>query len=448
MKTLIRFLIGTLLLGCTASAQQRTLTLSDAISLGLENSKSLHLSLMKSEYADSKSSEVSANLYPTLKAQLGYQNLSNIPAAAVTLPRNAFGPGFPPQPVNVALSQVILNNYTARATLQQPLFTGWRLQSAADNAEYTANAVHDDYQKDRDQLLYDIKAAYWNVYRAKEMKRLTDENVAQMTQHLDDIQNMFGQGMATTNEVLKTKVQLANSRVLQSDAENNVTIAQISFNSIIGLPLGTEITIGSQLTPRTKEFPDVQQLLATAFKQRADVQGMDWRMQAAASGITAARAGWMPQIFLTGNYYYSRPNQRIFPAVDQFKDSWDVGVNLQFDIWNNLTTVHQTNEAKAQYEQVKDSFGMLKDGVTLEVTQSYLSFEQAKKKIELAQLSVDQASENLRVTREKFKAGLTTNSELLDAEVALLQANLQFVQTQVDHELAEARLQKAIGEGS
>jgi outer membrane protein len=448
MKTLIRSLMGTLLLAWTASAQQRTLTLSDAISLGLENSKSLHSSLMKSEYADAKSSEMSANFYPTLKAQLGYQNLSNIPAAAVTLPRNAFGPGFPPQPVNVALSQVILNNYTARATLQQPLFTGWRLQSAADNAEYTANAVHDDYQKDRDQLLYDIKAAYWNVYRAKEMKRLTDENVAQMTQHLDDIQNMFGQGMATTNEVLKTKVQLANSRVLQSDAENNVTIAEISFNSIIGLPLGTEITIGSQLTPRTKEFPDVQQLLATAFKQRADLQGMDWRMHAAESGITAARAGWMPQIFLTGSYYYSRPNQRIFPAVDQFKDSWDVGVNLQFDIWNNLTTVHQTNEAKAQYEQVKDSFGMLKDGVTLEVTQSYLSFEQAKKKIELAQLSVDQATENLRVTREKFKAGLTTNSELLDAEVALLQANLQFVQSQVDHELAEARLHKAIGEGS
>jgi outer membrane protein len=448
MKNLLRFITGTLLLVWTATAQQRTLTLSDAVALGLENSKSLHASLMKSEYADAKSSEVSASLYPTLKANLGYQNLSNIPPAAVILPKNAFGPGFPPQPVDVTLSPVILNTYSARATLQQPLFTGWRLQSAVDNAEYTANAVHDDYEKDRQQLLYDIKAAYWNVYRAKEMKRLTDENVAQMTQHLDDIQNMFGQGMATTNEVLKTKVQLSNSRVLQSDAENNVTIALISFNSIIGLPLGTEITIGSQLTPRTKEFPGVQQLLATAFQHRADVQGMEWRMHAAESGITAARAGWMPQIFLTGNYYYSRPNQRIFPAQDVFKDSWDIGVNLQFDIWNNLTTVHQTNEASAQYEQVKDSFGMLKDGVTLEVTQSYLTFEQAKKKIELAQLSVDQASENLRVTREKFKAGLTTNSELLDAEVALLQAKLQLVQSQVDHELAEARLQKAIGEGT
>jgi outer membrane protein len=448
MKTMVGVLIGVLALTCLAPGQQKTLTLDEAISIGLENSKALHSSLMMTEYADAKASEVSASLYPTIKAQLSYQNLSNIPPATVVLPRNAFGPGFPPQPVDVTLSQVILNNYTARATLQQPLFTGWRLQSAANSAEYTANAAHSDFEKDKQHLLYDIKAAYWNVYRAREMKRLTDENVAQMSSHLDDIQNVFDQGMATTNEVLKTKVQLANARILQSDAENNVKIAMISFNSTVGLPLGTDIAIGSPLTPKTKDFPEVGQLLSAALKQRADVQGMDWRLQAAQSGITAARAGWMPQIFLTGDYYYSRPNQRIFPAQDVFKDTWDIGVSLQFDIWNNLTTVHQTNEAEAQYEQVRDAMGMLKDGVTLEVTQSYLTFEQAKKKIELAQLSVDQAKENLRVTREKFKAELTTNSELLDAEVTLLQANVQLVQALVDHELAEARLQKAIGEGS
>lgn len=448
MKTTVPLLVTTILVATLTRAQERSLTLDEAIAIGVDNSHALHSSLMKSQYADARASEMSANLYPSLKAQLAYQNLSNIPPAAVVLPRNAFGPGFPPQPVNVTLSQVILNNYTARATFQQPLFTGWKLQSVANGAEYTANASHDDYDKDKQQLLYDIKAAYWNVYRAKEMKRLADENVTQMQQHLEDVQNMFSQGMATTNEVLKVKVQLANARVMQSDAENGVTIAMIGFNSTIGLPLETQIGVATSLTPKSKDFPQMTQLLDTAFRHRADVQGMEWRIRAAEAGVTAARGGWMPQLFLTGNYYYSRPNQRIFPAQDVFKDSWDIGVNLQFDIWNNLTTVHQTSEAQAQFEQTKDAYALLKDGVTLDVTQSYLTFEQAKKKIDLAQLSVDQATENLRVTREKFKAELTTNSELLDAEVALLQTKVQLVQALVDHELAEARLEKAIGEGS
>jgi len=88
---------------------------------------------------------------------------------------------------------------------------------------------------------------------------------------------------------------------------------------------------------------------------------------------------------------------------------------------------------------------MLKDGVTLEVTQSYLAFNQAKENIQLSQLEVDQASENLRVTHEKFKAGRTTNSEMLDAEVALLQAKLQLTQSLVDFELAQAKLEESVG---
>lgn len=430
------------------SAQQRTLTLEEAISIGFENSKSLHSSRMKAEYADAKSGETSAGLYPSLKAQLNYLNLSDIPPSSIELPANSFGPGFPPRNATVTIAPVILNNYTAKATFQQPIFTGWKLQGAVDNAEYTANAAHNDFENDRAGLLLNIKAAYWNVYRALEVKRLTEENVEQMSQHLDDIQNMLRQGMATTNEVLKTKVQLSNARVSLSDAENNVKIAVISLNFLIGLPLNTDITPGSTLSSTTKVFPSFDQLLSLAIGRRPDIQGMEWRIKAAEAGIRSAEGGWLPQLYLTGNYYYSQPNQRIFPAVDQFKDTWDVGLNLQFDIWNNLTTLRQTSEAKAQYEQAKDGLAVLKDGITLEVTQSYLNFRQAKEKIDLARLSVEQAEENLRVTHEKFKAGLTTNSELLDAEVARHQAQLQLVQSQVDSELSEAMLEKAIGEGN
>ncbi len=446
MKSPLHYLAVFLMFGLPLAAQERSLTLEEAIAIGMENSRFLHSSEMKSNYADAKAGEMSANLYPSLKAQLSYQNLSNIPPSAVVIPAGAFGPGFPPRSESVQLSQVILDTYVAKATVQQPIFTGWKLQSAADNAEFSADAARSDLERDKRQLLYDIKSSYWSVYRAKEMKRLTDENVAQMQLHLNDIQNMFDQGMATTNDVLKTKVQLANANLMQSDAENSVRIAMISFNSTIGLPLETVDSIASPLTPRNKEFPQADQLLSTAMAQRADIQGMQWRLKAAQAGVTAARSGWMPQLFLIGNYYYSKPNPRIFPPQNVFKDSWDVGVNLQFDIWNNLSTVHQTDEAKAQYAQTEDSFAMLKDAVTLDVTQSYLNFQQTKKRIDLAQLSVDQAAENLRVTREKFKAELTTNSELLDAEVALLQAKVQLVQSQVDYELAEAKLEKAIGE--
>ena len=414
----------------TLNGQQRSLTIEESVGLALENSRALHSSLMKSNYAVARSSETSANLYPTLKFQGGYQKLSDVPAIVTPI---------------ISIPN-IPNVYAAKASFQQPIFTGWKLQSAADNAEYSSNAALSEYANDKAELVYNIKSAYWNVYRAKEIKRLADDNVDQISHHLADIENHLRQGMATTNEVLKVKVQLSNSKVLQSEAANNVQIAMIAFNSTVGIPLDTDIGIASSLTPTSKEFTDLQQLLTMALTRRPDIQAMEWRVRASKSGVTAAHGGWLPQVFLTSNYYSSRPNQRIFPPKDEFKDTWDVGINLQFDIWNNLTTVYQSQEAESQYEQTKDGAAMLKDGVTLEVTQNYLNFKQAKQKIQLAQLGVEQSNENLRVTEEKFKAGLTTNSELLDAEVAQLQAKLQLVQARVDHELAQARLEKSIGE--
>ena len=416
----------------TLNGQQRMLTVDESISLALENSRALHSSLMKSNYAVAKASETAANLYPSLKLQAGYQKLSDVPAIVTPI---------------ISIPN-IPNTYNAKASFQQPIFTGWKLQSAADNAEYSSNAAQSEYANDKADLVFNIKSAYWNVYRAKEVKRLADDNVDQITHHLADIEHHLEQGMATTNEVLKVKVQLSNSRVLQSDAGNNVQIAMIAFSSIIGIPLDTDVGIASSLTPTSKEFTNLQELLTAAMARRPDVQAMEWRVRASKSGVTAAQSGWLPQVFLTSNYYYSRPNQRIFPPKDEFKDTWDVGINLQFDVWNNLTTVYQSQAAESQYEETKDGFAVLKDGITLEVTQSYLNFRQAKQKIELAQLGVEQAGENLRVTEEKFKAGVTTNSELLDAEVAQLQAKLQLVQALVDHELAQAKLEKSIGEAN
>jgi outer membrane protein TolC len=416
-------------------AQSRMLTIEESVALGLENSRVLHGSQMKSEYAAAKASEMSAMLYPSLKLQGSYQRLSDVPEFKIPLPG-----------ASTSIFPYIPNTYSARASFQQPLFTGWKFQGAADNAAYQAEAARSDVVKDKGELVFNIKSAYWTVFRAKEIKRLSDENVRQITSHLEDAENLMKQGMATTNDVLKVKVLLCNSKILQSDAANNVRLATITFNSTIGIALDTDIGIASQLTPATIDHPELEKLLASALKVRPEILSMESRVKAASAAVTSAAGGWFPQIFLTGNYYYARPNQRIIPSKDEFKDTWDLGISLQFDLWNNLTAFHQTNQAKAQHEQTKDALVTLKDGIALEVTQSYLNFQQAKERIRLAELTVEQANENYRTAAEKYKTGLTTSSELLDAEVALLQSKLQLTQSLVDHELAEARLEKVIGE--
>jgi outer membrane protein TolC len=175
---------------------------------------------------------------------------------------------------------------------------------------------------------------------------------------------------------------------------------------------------------------------------------MDFRIKAGESGVTLAKSGWWPQLFLVGDYLSARPNQRIFPTTDTFSETWDVSLSVSWDLWNWGVTGHQTDQAQTQVERAKDSYKIAKDNITLEVTQTYLNILQSKEKMIVADNNVTQAEENYRVTDEKFKNGLTLNSELLDAEVALLTAKTNFVQSQVDYELAKAQLEKSSGGSS
>jgi outer membrane protein len=422
------------------------LTVEKGIEIGLQNSKSLHASSMKVQAADAKESEMRTNRLPSVKLSGGYTRLSQIPDAQLVLP-----PQFNLPPVKI--SQTILDNYNSKLTVQQPLFTGFKIQSGINAAEYTTRATEQDYAKDKSELIYNIKNAYWNLFKANEFKKVIDENVEQVKAHLADVQNLLDQGMATNNDKLRVQVQLSNAQLTQIDVNNNVRLAMIVLDNVMGLPLSTRIEIASSPNQQVDSTgrgitpsPNIDILIGKAKEQRPEIKAMAFRVKAGESGVTAARAGWFPQVYLFGDYNYAKPNSRIFPTVDQFKDTWDVGITASWDLWNWGATIHQTDQAQSQLAQAQDAYDQLQDGVTLEVTQNYLNVQQASERIGVAATAVQQAQENFRVVNEKYKSGLALNTDLLDAEVSLLQAKTNYTQSLVDYELALARLSKAVGE--
>jgi outer membrane protein len=418
------------------SQDKRTLTIEEAIQIGVQNNKALQISSLRAVEADARSSEVNAVRLPSVKLQAGYARLSDVDPFAVKLPTF---------PAPVTISPVVLNSYVTRLSLQQPLFSGLRLEKSAAAASYSADAASYDYVNEKVDLVYGIKSAYWNLYRAGELKHVIDENVAQVRAHLTDVQNMMNQGLVTLNEVLKVQVQLSSSELAQIDAANAIRIATMQLNNLIGLPLDTEILISSTLSPPAGQAPQVAEVAQQALDTRSDLKAAEMRALAAEASATAARGGWYPQVNVYGNVYYSRPNPRILPTRDEFKGTWDVGVNLSFDVWTWGTTKYQADQAEATVLQAREHLEQLKDAILLEVHQSYLSLLQSKEKVLVAQKGVRQAEENHRITQNKFRAGTATNTDLLDAELALLQARVSLTTSLIDHELADARLIRAMG---
>ena len=435
LKLIAVIVIGILVSGEAFPQGNKKLTLDESIKIGLANSNVLHSSKMNLQYADAKWSEVNTFRLPSLSLSASYTRLSEVDPFTVNTPFGEFN-----------ISPAIFNNYNMKLTLQQPIFTGFKLESNSAIAKLNYLATEQQYNADENDLVFNIKNAYWGLFKANQIKKVTEENVSQVEAHLTDVQNLFKQGLATKNDVLKVQVQLGEAQLGLIDAKNAVKLANLNLDNVLGISLSTQIETIDSVDAHVGTSYEIGSLLEQAYDKRPELKSMDYRVQASEKGVTAAKSDWFPQIYLVGDYNYARPNPRILPTQDKFNGTWDVSVSMSLNLWNWGATIDKTDQANAQFEQAKDTYKIVKDRVTLEVTQNFLNVQKSKEKMTVAEQSVSQAEENYRITDEKFKNGLALNSDLLDAEVALLQAKTNYIQSIVDYELAQAQLKKSIGE--
>ncbi|MDH4197287.1 MAG: TolC family protein, partial [Candidatus Aminicenantes bacterium] len=396
-----------------AAQEKRRLGLEEAVRLALETSHAMHGSEMRREAAAAKVRETDAARLPALRFGGGYARLSEVPPFEVTLP-------FPPLsslPTKFVVSPNYYNSFTLRLSLQQPLFTGFRLQSAAAMTRELERAATHDTAGDRADLVYGVTAAYWNMVKALEVRAVLGENVSRLQAHLRDVENFREQGLLTMNEVLRVKTQLANAELMDLEAQNAVQLATVGLNSLTGLPLeaGLEPTTPVEAAASEAaalESADLQSLVQRAKESRPELRALGARVRASDAGVTAAKSGWLPQAFISGNYYHLRPNPRVMPARDEFYGTWDLGVTVSFDVWNWGQTRQQVSQAEAQRAQARDGLSLMEDQVVLEVTQAFLGLRQAGQRIAAAESAVGQAEENLRVTTDRFREGVALSRDV------------------------------------
>jgi outer membrane protein TolC len=178
---------------------------------------------------------------------------------------------------------------------------------------------------------------------------------------------------------------------------------------------------------------------------RKDYRSAGLMRDAARENVRAASGGYWPQIDLTAAYNYNRPFTRYQPVTPEFLGGWEVGVQMSLDLWNWGRTARQTEQAEAMLRQSEQQLAQMKDNITLEVRRAMLGKHRSGQKVGAARLAVTQSEEHLRITNNRYRSGLATASDLLDAEVSVLQAKTALSGSAVEYAVADARLVRARG---
>jgi outer membrane protein TolC len=273
-----------------------------------------------------------------------------------------------------------------------------------------------------------------------------DANLKVIEQRVKDIDNLEKNGLATNSDLLRVKLQQSNTELLKIEANNILQSANFNFNQLIGLQPNTIIVIDTANMFEERNAGNSDAYMNSALDKRPELQSIALRTKAAEDNLKNAKNNLWPVVNAGANFYFASPNQRYVPPTDVFHQTWDVGVNLNWDITTLFTNKHVVAENKAIVSLSNATTGQLSDAVKSDVYQNYLAYTESLEKLIVLKKAVEQAEENLRITNSMYRNNLAIISDLTDAQSFQLQAAINMVIAKADNQISYFKLLKSSGD--
>ncbi len=432
----IFLMIGLSSLAATAAAQDRSnyYTLDKAISQALENSYKLKARNERIEQATDIMKQARADFLPKLGTAYSYNRLSEPP---ISRSSTLFG-------TNIPLVVGTEDNYRWTWFLRQPLFTGFALTSSYRLAELGIDQSELESALEKLDLVLRVKEAYFNILGADKAVEVAETTVESLTQTVKVARSFFEVGMIPINDVLKAEVELASAQQSLVRGRNLAQTTRSNFNTVLVRPVNAPVEVEDILVykPEAGQFDTFEK---KALDNRPEIKILDVNILQADQQIRLAKSKYYPEISFT--YQYISEGDEAAVKGSRYVDAnhWEALVVANWTFWEWGKTYFAGREKESLKRQLTETKADVEDGIRLQVKQAVLDLDSSAKNIPTTQKGVDAGEENLRVNAERYKAQVSTITDLLDAQTLLARARLDYYRALYDHNLAKARLDRAVG---
>lgn len=422
-----------------AQAETRKLTLDEAIELGLKNSNQLKLSAAKLDEVNAQLREAKDRMLPDFSVSGSYLRV-NQPNVDLKIKTGGQQQPAEGQQQSATSSIKVDEAMYGIANLSLPVFSGFRIKNGIEAAKYLAKAATLDAEHDREEVIANLIAAYSNLYKAKEALTIVNENLKQSKQRVADMSNLEQNGLLARNDLLKAQLQQSNIELSVLEAENNWKITYINMNLMLGLPEETELEPDANSFAATDDNKTFEEWQTLALENRKDLSALSMRSKAANAGIQAAKGEYYPSLALTGGYIAAN-----VPGLLTLTNALNAGVGVKYSPSSLWKAPAKIAAAKAQKHQADIGRDIMSDAVRLQTAEAYQKYLLTKKKTDVYAKAMEQANENYRIVKNKYDNSLATTTDLLDADVAQLQAKLNVAFAKADVMVAYKKLQQTAG---
>ena len=309
-------------------------------------------------------------------------------------------------------------------------------------ARYGINAADLELENALQTVRQQATIYYFNILQCRNLIKVAEENIQTLQEHLKNVNAQFRAGTVAKADVLSSEVNLANAQQNLVNAQNDYDIAVATLDNYLLLPADTIIHPQDTLTyiPYDADLPTCT---AYALENRPDVAAADYAVKRAESAIRSAKTGYKPTLNASAS---AGTSNHIFPLrPDADGESWTIGLNASWDVFDGGITESQVRQAEAALNTAKETAATTREAIQLDVQSALLTLRAAEKNIATTQIAIKSAEEDYHIAQVRYAAGVGTNLDVMDASDKLTRAKTNYYTALYNYNTAKAALDKAMG---
>lgn len=416
------------------------ITLQQALELAKRNNRDLQLSTEVLQRVRASLREAQAARYPTIGAngQISQSRSASgqLSQAGQTQAQQSLPPALR-QNSNGDQQSTALNG---TVQVGYDIYTSGRRPAQIRAAEQQVRSEELQVEVTLQQLQLDVSNAYYELQRADEVVRIQQSAVRNAEAILRDVVAQERAGIGTRLDVLQQQVQLANAQQSLVTALGTQQIRRRELAQILALPPYLNLAAADPVQVSGVWDMSLEQTIVTAFKNRAELEQLLAQRSSAEQQRKAALASLGPTVSF--NFQYNILNN----LRDQlgFADGFSTSLGFQWNFFDGGAARAQASQQDANIAQAETNFAKVREQIQLQVETAYTNLGTNFLNIGTNRQAIEQAREALRLARLRFQAGVGTQTEVINTQNALTQAEGNFVTAIIDYNRALASLTRSV----
>ncbi|MEH1872313.1 TolC family protein [Nostoc sp.] len=408
------------------------ITLAQALELARRNNHDLQVSILQLERSRASVREAQAALLPTFGLTA---NLARSQSASSQLQDELYR-----QQGVASNTGVPSTGFNGQAQLSYNVYTSGNRQATIRQAEEQERSDELAVETQYETIRLNVATDYYNLQQADEQVRISQSAVQNSAASLRDAQALERAGVGTRFDVLRAQVTLANSQQNLTNAISQQQIARRQLATRISLPQSVNISAADPVQLAGLWNQTLEQTIVLAFQNRSELQQQLAQRNISEQQRRQALSSLGPQVSLVASYN----------LLDQFNDNvsvtdgYSVGVQASLSLYDGGAAVARAAQARANIAIAETQFAEQRNQIRFQVEQAYSNQQSNLENVQTSNTALEQAREALRLARLRFQAGVGTQTDVINSENDLTQAEGNRVSAILGYNKALAQLQRSV----